>query len=230
MRPTSDLSAALRDSLPLLVALVPFGAVYGAFAVSSGLSVTQTLGFSLIVYAGASQFLALQLIGVGSPLWAVLVAVFAINARHILYSASVGRHLQRFSGPAKAAAFFLLVDPSFAAAEARAARGSLGKTYYFTFALALYLGWALASLVGAVFGGLIDDPRRYGLDFAIPVYFLAQTMAFRARDGFWIVAGASALVAILAAATLGPPWHVTLGGLAGVAVAALRAGGRGAEA
>lgn len=222
MTRSSDISTAASQCLPLLVALVPFGAVYGAFAVANGLTVWQTLGFSLTVYAGASQFLALQMIGAGSPVWAILVAVVALNARHILYSASVGRHLVRFGGTAKALAFFLLVDPSFAAAEARAAEGPVSRTYYFTFAVLLYVGWALASLVGALFGGLIEDPARFGLDFAIPVYFLAQTMAFRHRPNFLLVAGVSGLVALVAAATLGSPWHVTLGGIAGVLAAALR--------
>ncbi len=202
---------------------MPFGAVYGALAERSGFTLAETLGFSLAVYAGSSQFLALQMIGTGSPLWAILIGVFAINFRHVLYSASVGRHLGRFNPAEKAAAFFLLVDPSFAAAEARASNGEVRKTYYFAFASLLYVGWALASLAGALFGRLIENPERYALDFALPIYFLAQTMAFRRRRLFWPVAGASALVSLLAYATLGSPWHVTLGGLAGVLVAAAAA-------
>ena len=216
----SEFRAGVAQSTPLLLALVPFGAVYGALAARSELSLTETLGFSLAVYAGSSQFLALQMIGVGSPIWAVLIGVFAINFRHVLYSASIGRHLTRFNTAEKAAAFFLLVDPSFAAAEARAGQGEVRKTFYFSFALMLYVGWAVASLAGALFGRLIEHPERYALDFALPIYFLAQTMAFRHRRRFWPVAGVSAVTALVVYATLGSPWHVTLGGLAGILVAA----------
>ncbi|WP_427023999.1 AzlC family ABC transporter permease [Aureimonas ureilytica] len=222
MSRSSEFRAGVAHSAPLLLALVPFGAVYGALATRTGFTLAETLGFSLSVYAGSSQFLALQMIGTGAPVWAILIGVFAINFRHVLYSASVGRHLSRFDGVEKALAFFLLVDPSFAAAEARASGGVVRKTYYFAFALMLYVGWALASLLGALFGRLIENPERYALDFALPIYFLAQTMAFRHRRQFWPVAGTSAIVALLAYATLGTPWHVTLGGLAGILVASLR--------
>ncbi|WP_062217314.1 AzlC family ABC transporter permease [Aureimonas sp. D3] len=231
MSRSSEFRAGLAHSVPLLLALVPFGGVYGALATRMGLSLPETLGFSLSVYAGSSQFLALQMIGTGAPVWAILIGVFAINFRHVLYSASIGRHLGRFNGWEKAVAFFLMVDPSFAAAEARASDGVVRKTYYFTFALVLYVGWALATVLGALFGRLIENPERYALDFALPIYFLAQTMAFRHRRQFWPVAGASAFAAVIAYGTLGSPWHVTLGGLAGILVAVLRtpAGGKQAK-
>ncbi|MER0239475.1 AzlC family ABC transporter permease [Fulvimarina sp. MAC8] len=217
----SAASSAFRDVLPIILAIVPFGMVYGTVAAGEGLTLLQTLGFSASVYAGASQLAALQLIGIGAPVWSVLLAVFALNFRHVLYSASVGRHIRHFSRPAKALAFFLLVDPTFGAAEAKAARGELTTRYYFVYALSLYLFWLLSSGLGAIFGSLIEDPAAYGIDFVLPVYFLALVMTFRQRASFWPVAGASAAASIVIYAMIGPPWHVTLGALTGVAVAAL---------
>ena len=217
----SEIRAALRELLPVLLAVVPFGMVYGTIATAEGLSFAQSMGFSATVYAGASQLAALQLIGLGAPVWSVLLAVVALNFRHVLYSASVGRHLHRFSGLQKAMAFFFLVDPVFGAAEARASVQPLTKTFYFAYGCVLYVGWLASSALGAVFGSLIDDPSRYGLDFILPVYFLTLLMTFRARSGFYPVALTSAAASIVVYLTLGPPWHVTLGGLAGIAVAAL---------
>lgn len=217
----SETRAALRQLLPVLLAVVPFGMVYGAIAVASGLTLWQTMGFSATVYAGASQLAALQLIGLGAPVWSVLLAVVALNFRHVLYSASVGRHLTRFSAPQKAAAFFFLVDPVFGAAEARASGQKLTKTYYFVYGIVLYFGWLAATLAGAVFGAMIDDPRAYGLDFILPVYFLTLLMTFRFRSLFYPVALASAAASILVYVMIGPPWHVTIGGFAGIALAAL---------
>ncbi|HEY9058699.1 MAG TPA: AzlC family ABC transporter permease [Aurantimonas sp.] len=217
----SEIRAALRQLLPILFAALPFGMVYGAIAIGAGLTLWQTLGFSATVYAGASQLAALQLIGIGAPVWSVLLAVVALNFRHVLYSASVGRHLTRFSAPQKAAAFFLLVDPMFGAAEARASGQKLTKTFYFAYGLVLYFGWLAATLVGALFGALIEDPLAYGLDFILPVYFLTLLMTFRARSQFYPVALASAATSILVYLTIGPPWHVTIGGVAGVFLAAV---------
>ena len=218
----AETAAALRALAPILLAVAPFGMVYGAIAINSGLSLAETMGLTASVYAGASQLAALQLLGVGAPLWSVLLTVAALNFRHVLYSASIGRHLTRFSGAQKALAFFFLVDPTFGAAEARTERHPLTKTFYFTYAVALYCGWVLSSLVGALFGALIEDPKTYGLDFILPVYFLALLMTFRGRDQFYPVALAAAVVSIAVYLTIGAPWHVTAGGLAGIAVAALR--------
>ncbi len=218
----AEVLAALRALAPILMAVVPFGMVYGAIAIGSGISLAETMGLTATVYAGASQLAALQLLGLGAPLWSVLLTVAALNFRHVLYSAAIGRHLTRFSGVEKAVAFFFLVDPMFGAAESRAVRHPLTKTFYFTYALALYCGWVLSSLVGALFGALIEDPKTYGLDFILPVYFLALLMTFRGRDQFYPVAFAAAIVSMGVYLTIGAPWHVTAGGLAGIAVAALR--------
>ncbi|WP_273506821.1 AzlC family ABC transporter permease [Fulvimarina manganoxydans] len=216
----SEIEAALRQVFPVFLAVFPFGMVYGAIAIGDGLTLLEAMGFSATVFAGASQLAALQLIGIGAPVWTVLLTVFALNFRHILYSASIGRHLTRFSPAAKAAAFFLLVDPIFGAAEARAAERPLTKRYYFTYGMALYICWLASTLIGALFGSLIEEPEAFGLDFVLPVYFLALVMTFRSRRTFWPVAGTSAIVSIAVTYVIGPPWHVTLGALAGIAVAA----------
>lgn len=222
MLDTRELRAALRDVAPVLVPMLPFGALYGTLAMDGGFTAAEAIGMSAFVYAGASQLVALQLLAVESPLWAVVLSMFILNFRHVLYSASIGRHLGAFSPVQKTIGFFFLVDPSYAAAETRALRGRLTKTYYFGYALALYVVWQLSTAIGVVFGGLIEDPRVFALDFVLPVYFLAQTMAFQKRNGFFPVAGASFAASALVYMTLGAPWHVTLGGLAGLIVAAIR--------
>ncbi|NDV85530.1 branched-chain amino acid ABC transporter permease [Aurantimonas aggregata] len=224
-----EIRAALRQLLPVMLAVMPFGMVYGAVAVAEGLTLWQAMGFSIAVYAGASQLAALQMIGVAAPIWSVLLTVVALNFRHVLYSASVGRHLTRFSPLEKAAAFFLLTDPMFGAAEARVLQRPLTKTFYFAYGILLYLVWIGSTLIGAVFGSMIGDSEKYGLDFVLPVYFLALLMTFRGRSAFYLVALSSAAVSLIVFATLGPPWHVTIGGLAGVLVAAIAPPKRRAE-
>lgn len=224
----SEGRSAIRAIVPLIPALVPFGMLFGTYAEEAGLTLLQAMGMTGTIYAGASQLVALQLFGAGAPLWSILLAVFALNFRHILYSASIGRYLQRFSAGEKLAAFFLLVDPVFGASEMRVRQRALTKTFYFTYALVIYATWFASSWLGFVFGSLIDDPRAYGLDFVLPVWFLALVMGFRGRGRFWAVASISALVAIGVYLTLGSPWHVTIGGLSGILYAALAADGRDA--
>lgn len=223
MSASSEARAALRQILPVLVVTLPFGAVYGTVAAGQGLTLAETLGLSATIFAGASQLAALQMVGLGSPLWVVVISVFALNFRHVLYSASIGRHLGRFSPLQKAAAFFLLTDPSFGSAEARAAEQPLTKTFYFVYNIILYLSWLASSGVGAVFGGLIEDPHAAGLDFVLPIYFLSLLMAFRARANFLPVVLASGVASAVIYLTLGAPWHITLGAFGGILYAVLKA-------
>ncbi|KAB0682109.1 AzlC family ABC transporter permease [Aureimonas leprariae] len=213
--------AGLREVLPIVVVIVPFGAVFGTIAFQAKLTLVQTLGFSAFLYAGASQLAAVQMVAIGAPLWVVLLSIVAVNFRHVLYSASIGRLLTRFSPLQKAAAFFLLVDPAFAAAEARAAEKTLTKTFYFIYAVILYVAWVLSCWLGYASGRLIEDPHALGLDFILPVYFLALVVDFRKRANFLPVAAISAATSAALYLTVGPPWHVTFGGLAGIAYAAI---------
>ncbi|GGD92200.1 branched-chain amino acid ABC transporter permease [Aureimonas endophytica] len=220
MSQSHEARAGLREVLPLLFVILPFGAIFGTYALQSGLTLGQTLGFGGLIYAGASQLVALQMMSHGAPLWSAVLAIFALNFRHVLYSASIGRHLTRFSAAQKALAFFLLVDPSFGAAEARVAKAPLTRTFYFTYAVALYATWVLSCWLGYEFGRLIRDPHDVALDFILPVYFLALVTDFRSRANFLPVAVISALASGILYATVGSPWHVTVGGLAGIAYAA----------
>ena len=96
-----------RDTLPILVAAAPFGIVFGAAAVAAGNSFYETVLTSAAMFAGASQFVFIEVNAQAVPAWMVVLAVFAINFRHILYSASIGRRIAAMSFFQKAAAFFL---------------------------------------------------------------------------------------------------------------------------
>jgi predicted branched-subunit amino acid permease len=213
----SDLLQGMRDSLPVVVAAAPFGLLYGALAIDSGLSLTETVMMSVFIYAGASQTVA--------P-WLVVLSIFAVKFRHVLYSAAVGRHIASFSPLRKAVAFFFLIDPQYAETENRAELGRpISFAWYMGMALPVYVFWVAESLLGGLFGSLISDPQALGIDFFLPVYFLALVMGFRGRTHWLPVVATSALASIVAYHFVGSPWHVSLGAIAGIAIAAMMAGG-----
>ena len=72
------------DTLPLVVAAAPFGVLYGALAIDNGLSLWSVLGMSLLVYAGASQFIAVTLLASATALPVICLTVFIVNLRHML--------------------------------------------------------------------------------------------------------------------------------------------------
>lgn len=219
----SDIFDGAKDALPILIAVVPFSAVFGAVAISKGFSFAELMLASASIYAVASQYVMVDLISREVPAWSVMLSVFAINFRHVLYSASLGRHMQAFSLPQKTLAFFLLVDPQYAACEARRNKTTLRPAYYFAYAATVYITWMTANAIGGTFGTLISNPETFGIDFLLPIYFMGLVAGFHQRPKFALVLTVSCLASWLSFFTLGSPWHITIGGLAGLIVAALTA-------
>ena len=216
--------AGLRDSLPIMVAAGPFGMVFGAVAGQAGLSVADAALMSAFVFAGASQMVAVDLFGQSVPAWAIVLSVFAVNFRHILYSAAVAPVMKRFPVMLRYVGFGFLIDPQYALVETRRERSEpVTIAWYFGLALPLYAVWIAVTAIGAAFGALIEEPAALGFDMVLPIYFMALVMGFRKRRNWLPVVLASSAVSIAVYLTpgLGSPWHVSLGGLAGVIAAAL---------
>lgn len=210
----------VRDVLPITLAVLPFAGVYGALAVEQGMSLGEITLASMTIYAGASQYAMLDLMGQQVPPWSIVLAVFAINFRHVLYSASLGRKLVLFSWWQKVLSFFLLVDIQFAACETRSVTRPIRPAYYFAFATVLYSTWLGSNIVGALFGKLIENPADFGFDFILPLYFLGMVMGFHKRPNFLAIMLASVACSLAAWFTVGSPWHISIGGIAGLLLAA----------
>jgi len=222
----------MSDIFPVLVSAAPFGLVFGALAAEKGIPLGQIIAMSALMYAGASQMVALELWGFPPPFWTIVIAVLAVNFRHVLYSASLGRKMRHWSPSRRFFGFGFLVDPVFALADARSS-AHLSGAYYAGMTAVLYPLWIAASAIGALFGNLIDDPKVWGLDFILTAYFVVLVLGFRARPNATAVIIATSAVAVLVYFTLGPPWHVATGGFAGILAAAAlvrpKAGGTGGE-
>lgn len=211
----------LRDAMPVTVASSSFGILFGALAIKSGLDIWQTIFASATIFAGASQFVFLELYALKVPGWSILLSVLALNFRHVLYSASLGRKMQHFSFLQRYGTFFFMVDPMFGSAEDRAQSHGLTPSYIISYGLLMYLSWILFTAMGAWFGALIEDPNQFGLDLLMPIFFLTLVMGFRKRPNWLPVVCASGVVSVVVYWLLGPPWHISIGALAGILLAVI---------
>lgn len=217
-----EIADALKASTPVIIASAPFGMLFGVLAVENGFTVSEAVLMSLMVFAGASQIVGLDLFGQNAAPWIILLSIFAVNFRILLYSAAMVRTFQGWSLPRKLAGFFLITDMQYVLAEARMqTRAQMSVTWYFALGLAIYLTWALETWIGAQFGRFITNPEALGMDFVISIFFFAMALGFRSRPGWLWVTLASAGGSILADLTVGSPWHVSFGALAGITVAVL---------
>src|SRR5262249_20173806 len=109
--------------------------VFGAIAASKGLSPLEALLMSVIVFAGGSQFAAVELWTRPVPIAAIAISTLLINARHVLMGASLGKKLQRFSWPQELIGMHVLTDETWALAERRALTAPLPPAYWFGMAM-----------------------------------------------------------------------------------------------
>jgi len=186
----------VRDEAPLLLGVAPFGLLYGALAMSAHLSILAGQAMSSIVFAGASQLIAAQLIASSTSAVVIVLVVFVVNLRHALYSASVAPHVRWLSTPWKVLLSYLLTDEAYAVVITHYNKeGDSGNQhlYFLGAGLTLWSGWQLSSLVGILIGAQI--PPSWSLSFALPLTFIALVVpALKDR---------AAVAAALAAAVLG---------------------------
>ncbi|WP_136717591.1 AzlC family ABC transporter permease [Halorientalis salina] len=211
---SADFRRGVRDVSPLLLGVAPFGLVAGIAAVNAGLDLSQALGMSVVVFAGASQLAALDLLGSDAPLAVVVVTAVVINLRMVMYSASIAPYLRDLSARWKGGLAYLLTDQAYALSIAsyRSERSVDRKSYYLGVAATLWAVWQLATVAGVVLGTGVPD--AWGLEFAVPLVFLALLVPAM-EDGPTVVA---ALVSgTVAVAGAGLP--LNLGLLVGASVA-----------
>jgi len=157
----------------LLLGVIPFGLIFGALAISMGVSQAAAQGFSLFVFAGSAQFIAVSLIGESASALVVIATIALVNLRHALYSASLAPSLAKLGRTWKLALGWLLTDEAFAMASRRYRNGELENAHWYTLGtgLTLWAGWQISTAVGIALGSNL--PQGLSLDFALPLTFLA---------------------------------------------------------
>jgi 4-azaleucine resistance transporter AzlC len=217
--PTSEFLGGVRDELPILVGVVPFGMIYGVVAVASGLSPLTAQAMSVIVFAGSAQFLMAQLYAFGTPALVMLLAAAIVNLRHALYSASVAPYLRKLGGAWKWLLAYLLTDEAFAVAithfhkPRRSSAPDYRHFYLLGTGLALWSTWQLSTALGILLGAQI--PASWSLEFTLTLTFIGMvvpSLKDRAGAAAAIAAGCVALLAFALPLKLG----LVIGSLAGI--------------
>ena len=213
------LRAGFVASLALVPSVFVYGTVFGGLAVQTGLRTLEVWGMSLLVFAGASQFVAVPMIAAGASPLAIVVTTYVINMRHYLMAATLAPSFRSFPRPWLALVAHVLNDESFAIAVAR--QNPPEPWVYVGSALAVSGSFLAGVLVGTQLGGLVADPARWGLDFAFPAVFLALVAVQLRGRAEWLIALASGALALAIALILPGNWHIVITGVVVSGVAAL---------
>ncbi|MEM7499780.1 MAG: AzlC family ABC transporter permease [Pseudomonadota bacterium] len=212
-------AAGLWASIPVWLAVVPFGVVFGTIAVEAGFSLTETMAYTVIVTAGASQLAALSVLEDGGPVMVAILTGAVVNLRMAMYSAALAVKWQGAGMLWRVPAAFFLHDQAFAVSMARYARQDEPLTdrlgFYFGVGVSTTSVWILATLGGALIGEGLPD--RWGLEFAVPACFLAITAPL-IRGTANVAAALTAAVLAVALAGLPHSLGLVAASAAGIAV------------
>jgi predicted branched-subunit amino acid permease len=216
-----DFRAGFVEMLPACIGLIPFGLVCGVGASAAGASWLAALGMSAIIFSGAAQILAGQMLAGGAPLAVIVLTCFVLGLRFLMYSAAMAPYLTALPARWQQALAFLLTDQAFAAAIRRFnakddPRG--GAQHFMGAGMALYLGWQVTNMTGYFAGNVI--PAAWSLEFAVPLCFLAL-VAPLLRDMPNIAAAVVAGIAVVALGGLPMKLNLIAAGVIGIAAGTL---------
>ena len=218
--------SGVREEVPLLVGVFPFGMIYGALALNAGLSLAASQMMSSIVFAGSSQFIAAQLVHDAAPGLVIVLTIAVVNLRHMLYSASLAPYLEKLPVRWKVLLAYLLTDEAYAPTALKFEREGttpLGHWFLFGAGLALWSTWQVSTGLGIFLGAAI--PQNWPLDFALPLTFIALVMpALKNRPA--IAAALSAGLVALLAISLPYKLGLILAALTGILVGTMLEGRR----
>src|SRR6266446_5044059 len=219
------LSGALlgvRRAIPLALSVSAVGFAFGVLARQAKLDVVDAMLMSGLVYAGASQFVALSLWAVMPlPVATIILTTFIVNLRHLLMGASLRAWFSQLPPWKVYISVFFMVDESWALTMGEFAAGGRDAAFLPGSGMILFIAWVSSTVIGQTIGAFINNPAQWGLDFAFTAVFTALLVGmWKGKSNIlpWAVAAA---VAVAAAHWLPGKWYILLGGIAGSVVGAI---------
>jgi len=230
-----------RACIPICISVAAYGVVWGVLAGQAGMTLLEVVLMSGLVFAGASQFVAADLWTTTAPLpvGAIIIATLIVNLRLMLMSATLRPIFAEWPAWRAALATYFVSDESWALTmgeiDKRRTRVPGNETrgtaaFLIGAGAATWFAWFASTVIGRILGSGIDDPSRYGLDFAFTATFLALLLgSWKGRQDLvpWIVGG---LTAVIVSRLVPGQWHILAGGLVGSFAGAVVDARRAADA
>ncbi|MGH3089401.1 MAG: AzlC family ABC transporter permease, partial [Rubrobacteraceae bacterium] len=207
--------AGAKRCLPIAVSGAAIGLVFGVLARQAGLSSVEAALMSALVFSGAAQFVAMGIWAGPVPLAGVVLATLVVGLRHLLMGAALSPWFSKLPKKEAFGSAFFMADENWALTMSEFQKGRKDAAFLLGGGLIMVVSWTTFTFVGSAAGSFIEDPARWGLDFAFTAVFIALLVGmWRGRSSLlpWAVA---AVVAVLGYEFLPGQWYILFGGLAG---------------
>lgn len=168
---TSQFLKGCYAGIGIAIGYLPAAITFGLLAKGTGLSLTESMAMSLFVYAGASQYMALNLLALGTGAFEMIFTTFIVNIRHFLMSATVSNKVEEEHPIIKAIYAFGITDEVFAVTTTR--DGKLSTKFIFGVATIAYFSWGINTALGFVVGSFLPETLQQGMAIALYAMFIA---------------------------------------------------------
>src|ERR1700751_1124301 len=188
----------VRDMSPMLLGIVPFGIVCGVGAIAAGASPVAALAMSMIMFSGAAQIVATQLLAADAPFAVIVLSCLVVSLRLLMYSAAMTPYLRRLDYRWRNVLSYVLTDQAFAGAIQRFRASddlAANASYFLGTGVLLWSVWQMSTVVGIVAGQVI--PASWQLEFVVPLCFIAILVPLL-RDRVSLLVFAVSAIAVVA--------------------------------
>ena len=210
-----------KAGIPIALGVASYGLVFGILSRQAGLELLPSLCMSTFVFAGASQFVALDMWVTPLPVAAIITTTFVVNIRHFLMGAVLTGRFKGMTRFQKYLSLFFLVDETWAYSLSQWKKGNTNAALLAGSGFCLFLAWSLSTVLGNIIGSGPVDPAKWGMDFAFTAIFifLAVGLWQGRRDILpWLIA---AIVAVIVSKAFPGKWYILAGSLSGSIAGAL---------
>ncbi len=169
-KPSTEFKKGLQSGLSIAIGYLPIALTFGLLAKTTGITLIETLSMSIFVYAGASQYIALNLISLGTGAFEIILTTFIVNIRHFLMSASLNEMSEDDSISKKIVYSYGITDETFSVAATN--EGKVSARYMFGLTSIAYLSWVINSGVGYVIGAALPETLQESMSVALYAMFV----------------------------------------------------------
>lgn len=161
----------VRAALPVILGFVPVGIAYAVMAHDAGFSALETVLMSLLVFAGASQMMAVGMYAQGAGLVAMITAAFIINLRHVIMSTCVFNRMGNTPLALRIISSAGVTDETFAIFTTSDEKRCT-PAFFLGLVSVAYLSWAMGSLIGALASEALPTLVSASLGIAMYAMFI----------------------------------------------------------
>ena len=167
-----SLYEGILDGFPISIGYIPISITFGMIAVQEGLHLWQAIAMSVLVFAGASQFMAINMLTIGVGAFEIIFATFILNLRHFILSLSMMNQWKHLSKKSKAFFSFGLTDETYSVFSMKRKQREQDKYYIGGLIGMAYTSWILGTVIGGIFSNFISPLVSVGMSITLYAMFI----------------------------------------------------------